>query len=413
LPNCFRSGPALQLEDLPGRTSSTPCIPSVTHQSTDARRGKWSWRSRKRTGKIPLSYHMLSAFSTVTIEKWDNFQTLNYPYGHCILTGYMGLRPRGPETLEYERVLAKAYGENARRKYSPPNIHHVLIYPGPFGAVAAAAIARGAAPGRGQDADRDLAFPPERRPGADLTGGRSPTTTWVNSPSTLINCRRPGELLEGASGPSSDGGDWVSFPPSLTSPRYAEKDGIVETAAQLRTSEAPMRKPDEGLDAVHGLGEVAMAKRTARKAAARGGRSAPRRRRPTATTRSTRSSSFSTGKPSSSTRNAGRTTSTSSPRTVWYWMPPEPSHATWDGMPAIFRRGQEPDDGAHEARAAPGRLVAAPRSGARTTWSATSSSSANRRTATWVGQRSRFHMMELRRDDVAPLCRRLWYSHII
>jgi hypothetical protein len=37
---------------------------------------------------------MLSAFATVTIDKWDNFQTLNYPNGHCILTGYMGLRPR-------------------------------------------------------------------------------------------------------------------------------------------------------------------------------------------------------------------------------------------------------------------------------------------------------------------------------
>ena len=65
---------------------------------------------KAKKGEAPLSYHMLSAFATVTIDKWDAFQTLNYPYGHCILTGYMGLRPKDADTLAYEKVMEQAYG---------------------------------------------------------------------------------------------------------------------------------------------------------------------------------------------------------------------------------------------------------------------------------------------------------------
>ena len=126
VPNCFRviqhSNWKIFLEN-----QLDALHPSVTHQSTGRAAREVEVQIEKKTGKIPLSYHMLSAFATVTNEKWDNFQTLNYPHGHCILTGYMGLRPQDPDTLDYERVLTKAYGEKRKEEILTTNIHHVLI----------------------------------------------------------------------------------------------------------------------------------------------------------------------------------------------------------------------------------------------------------------------------------------------
>ena len=53
-----------------------------------------------------------------------------YRRGHCILDGYMGLRPRDPDTLAYEAIMEKAYGEARMEEILDPNIHHVLLYPG-------------------------------------------------------------------------------------------------------------------------------------------------------------------------------------------------------------------------------------------------------------------------------------------
>jgi len=82
-----------------------------------------------------------------------------------------------------------------------------------------------------------------------------------------------------------------------------------------------------------------------------------------------------------------------------YWMPPEPSHTTWDGMPAIFaedknlmtvrmKRVLHPDAWSQKPMWGTshvlGNVVILPR---------------DPRTGDIV-VRSRFHMMELRRDDV-------------
>ena len=82
-----------------------------------------------------------------------------------------------------------------------------------------------------------------------------------------------------------------------------------------------------------------------------------------------------------------------------YWMPPDASYKTWDGAAGDLRRGQEPDDGAHEARAAPGRLVAAAAVGHQPRGFERRRSRRRRKNGD-VEVRSRFHMMELRRDDV-------------
>ena len=104
VPNCFRviqhSNWKIFLEN-----QLDALHPSVVHQSTGRAAHEIEKKIEKQTRRAPLSYHMLSAFATVTIDKWDNFQTLNYPYGHCVLTGYMGLRPKDPDTLAYEAVI--------------------------------------------------------------------------------------------------------------------------------------------------------------------------------------------------------------------------------------------------------------------------------------------------------------------
>ncbi len=82
-----------------------------------------------------------------------------------------------------------------------------------------------------------------------------------------------------------------------------------------------------------------------------------------------------------------------------YWMPPEPSYTTWDGHAGDLRRGQEPDERAHGARAAPRRLVAAPALGHEPRGFERVDREKESKNGD-VEVRSRFHMMELRRDDV-------------
>jgi hypothetical protein len=210
----------------------------VTHQSTGRAAREVEVAIEKKTGRAPLSYHMLSAFATVTIDKWDAFQTLNYPNGHCILTGYMGLRPRDPDTLEYERVMEKAYGKQRTEEILGVNIHHVLIYPGlsvqsPLQQLRAV---------RPLGVDRTLTEIWHFR----LKGAPEPIYrralayyNLVNSPSTMINADDLENFWKCHQGLSSDGGDWVSFHRHYG--RDVEKPGVVETAPGLGTSEAPMR----------------------------------------------------------------------------------------------------------------------------------------------------------------------------
>ena len=103
--------------------------PAVTHESTGRAAGEVEEAINRKGGSAPLSYHFLSAFAT-PITKWDVFQTINYQRGHCILTGYMGLRPKDPDTLAYEKVMEKAYGKQRMEEIFGVNIHHVLLYPG-------------------------------------------------------------------------------------------------------------------------------------------------------------------------------------------------------------------------------------------------------------------------------------------
>lgn len=91
-----------------------------------------------------------------------------------------------------------------------------------------------------------------------------------------------------------------------------------------------------------------------------------------------------------------------------YWMPPEPSHTTWDGMPAIFaedknlmtvrmKRLQHPDAWSQRPLWETNHVV--------------SNVMIEKETADEVVVRSRFHMLELRRDDVRHFAGR--YQHTL
>jgi phenylpropionate dioxygenase-like ring-hydroxylating dioxygenase large terminal subunit len=237
VPNCFRviqkSNWKIFLEN-----QLDALHPSVTHQSTGRAAHEVEKEIEKKTGHAPLSYHMLSAFATVTIDKWDNFQTLNYPHGHCILTGYMGLRPKDPDTLAYEKTLVDAYGQKRMEEILGVNIHHVLIYPGlsvqsPLQQLRAV---------RPLGVDRTLTeiwhF---RLKGAPEAIYRRSLAYYnlVNSPATLVNADDLENFWKCHQGLSSEGGDWVSFARHFG--RDIQNGERVETAANCGTSEAPMR----------------------------------------------------------------------------------------------------------------------------------------------------------------------------
>jgi phenylpropionate dioxygenase-like ring-hydroxylating dioxygenase large terminal subunit len=237
VPNCFRviqhSNWKIFLEN-----QLDALHPSVVHQSTGRAAHDIEKKILKQTGKTPLSYHMLSAFATVTIDKWDNFQTINYPHGHSVLTGYMGLRPQDPDTLAYDKIMIKAYGKKRFEEIVGVNIHHVIVYPGlsvqsPLQQLRAV---------RPLGVDRTLTeiwhF---RLKGAPEAIYRRSLAYYnlVNSPATLINADDLENFWKCHQGLSSDAGDWVSFGRHFG--RDIEKDGHVESGPNMGTSEAPMR----------------------------------------------------------------------------------------------------------------------------------------------------------------------------
>jgi phenylpropionate dioxygenase-like ring-hydroxylating dioxygenase large terminal subunit len=239
VPNCFRviqhSNWKLFMEN-----QLDALHPSVTHQSTGraAHEVEKQLAKKAKKGEVPLSYHMLSAFATVTIDKWDGFQTLNFPYGHCVLTGYMGLRPQDPDTLAYDKIMIKRYGKKRFDEIVGVNIHHVLVYPGlsvqsPLQQLRAV---------RPLGVDRTLTeiwhF---RLKGAPEAIYRRSLAYYnlVNSPATMINADDLENFWKCHQGLSSDGGDWVSFHRHFG--RDIVKGEMVESGPNMGTSEAPMR----------------------------------------------------------------------------------------------------------------------------------------------------------------------------
>ena len=235
VPNCFRviqkSNWKIFLEN-----QLDALHPSITHESTGVAASAVERDYEDRTGeKPPMSYGMLSAFS-LPFEKWDSLETVGFPHGHCILQGYMGLRPRDPDTLEYEAVMEKAYGKARAEEILGVNIHHVLVYPclsvqSPLQQLRAV---------RPLGADRTLTeiwhF---RLKGAPEAIYRRALAYYyhVNSPSTMVNADDLHNFWSCHQGLQLDGGEWVSF--HRNAGQDTETDGVITSITGM--SEAPMR----------------------------------------------------------------------------------------------------------------------------------------------------------------------------
>lgn len=235
VPNCFRviqkSNWKIFLEN-----QLDALHPSVTHESTGRAAARVEADIERRTGrKPPLSYHMLSAFTT-PFEKWDSLTTVGYPYGHCVLQGYMGLRPKDPDTLEYESVMHRHYGKERTEEILDVNIHHVLVYPclsvqSPLQQLRAV---------RPIAADRTLTeiwhF---RLKGAPEAIYRRALDYYylVNSPSTMVNADDLHNFWKCHEGLRTEGGDWVSF--HRNAGQDPVENGVVTSVTGM--SEAPMR----------------------------------------------------------------------------------------------------------------------------------------------------------------------------
>jgi phenylpropionate dioxygenase-like ring-hydroxylating dioxygenase large terminal subunit len=209
--------------------------PSSTHQSTGHAAADVE-RKKKRAGETDLlHYHYLSAFTT-PFDKWDELDTIGYPYGHTVLTGYMGLRPTDPDTVAHEKVLEKAYGKEKKEAYLSRNVHHVLLYPG----VSIQSPLQQLRVLRPIAANRTLSEIWHFRL-VDAPEAIYRRSLWyynlVNSPSTLVNADDLENWQRGQWGLSSDGGDWVSFHRDYG----RDKDDGKVIRSTNGCSEAPMR----------------------------------------------------------------------------------------------------------------------------------------------------------------------------
>jgi phenylpropionate dioxygenase-like ring-hydroxylating dioxygenase large terminal subunit len=209
--------------------------PSVTHQSSGIAAGRVEKRLKAQQQAVPLYYHYLSTFAS-SFEQWDSVQTINFPRGHGVLKAYMGLRPQDPDTLEYENLLKKTYGEQRAEEYLSRSIHHVLVYPylSVQSPLQQLRCLRPISP------DKTLSeiwhFKLKGAPPAIYR-----RSLWyynlVNSPATMINADDLENWTKGQWGMASKGGEWVSFHRNHGDDR--EEGGIVYS--RHGTSEAVMR----------------------------------------------------------------------------------------------------------------------------------------------------------------------------
>jgi phenylpropionate dioxygenase-like ring-hydroxylating dioxygenase large terminal subunit len=209
--------------------------PAVTHESSGQAAAAVERDIALRGGKAPLDYHYLSAFTT-PLPKWDQVQTVNYPHGHSVLQGYMGLRPRDPDSLAYEATMREHYGAERMEEILGVNIHHVLLYPG-LSVQSALQQVRAVRP---LGVDRTLLeiwhF---RLKGAPEAIYRRALGYYnlINSPSTIVNADDLENFWRCHQGLASDGGAWVSF--HRNAGQDDERDGVIRS--RWGTSEAPMR----------------------------------------------------------------------------------------------------------------------------------------------------------------------------
>jgi phenylpropionate dioxygenase-like ring-hydroxylating dioxygenase large terminal subunit len=102
---------------------------SITHISAAKAATDIENDIKEETGEdAPYFYKFISALST-PLSRWATLETRAYEYGHCLLSGYMGLRPTDPDTVFYEDIMQKKYGRESAEEILSRDVHHMLIYP--------------------------------------------------------------------------------------------------------------------------------------------------------------------------------------------------------------------------------------------------------------------------------------------
>ena len=102
---------------------------SITHISAAKAATDTEKEIKEETGEdAPSFYKYLSSLST-PLSRWATLETRAYPYGHCLLGGYLGLRPTDPDTVFYENIMRERYGEAKAEEILSRDVHHILIYP--------------------------------------------------------------------------------------------------------------------------------------------------------------------------------------------------------------------------------------------------------------------------------------------
>ncbi|MBS0418375.1 MAG: Rieske 2Fe-2S domain-containing protein [Proteobacteria bacterium] len=209
--------------------------PSVTHQSTGIAAGRVERKLQQAGETPPLYYHYLSTFAS-SFDQWDSVQTVNFPRGHGILKGYMGLRPDDVDTQEYVAGMYRAYGEKRAEEFLGRSIHHVLVYPylSVQSPLQQLRVLRPIAPNKTLSEIWHF-----RLKGVSQAIYRRALWYYnlVNSPATLINADDLENWTKGQLGLESNGGDWVSFH------RQFGRDTIEEgvSYSNCGTSEVVMR----------------------------------------------------------------------------------------------------------------------------------------------------------------------------
>jgi len=201
------------------------------HQSTGRAAHEVEKQIEEAHRQSALSYHMLSAFATVTIDKWDNFQTLNYRTATASSPATWA-SAKDPDTLAMRksctRRTAKAHRGDPRGQH-----HHVLIYPGLScnrRCSSCAPCGRWASTARSPRSAFRLKGAPSRSPPL------ARHTTW-STRGNADQCRRPGELLEIHQGLASTA---ATGQLGRHHGHDIEKDGTGRDRAELRHLEAPI-----------------------------------------------------------------------------------------------------------------------------------------------------------------------------
>jgi phenylpropionate dioxygenase-like ring-hydroxylating dioxygenase large terminal subunit len=211
---------------------------SITHVSAARAASDTEREIKEETGHdAPYFYKYISALNT-PMARWATLQTRSYAHGHCILSGYLGLRPTDPDSVFYENLMRERYGAKEADEILSRDVHHILVYPclsvqPPFQQLRAI---------RPLGPDKTLTELWHFR----LKGAPEPIYrrslayyNLINSPSTLVNAD---DLInfwrcqEGLTG--EEASEWVSFHRNAGQDPAA--DGVTTSVNGL--SEMPMRE---------------------------------------------------------------------------------------------------------------------------------------------------------------------------